>query len=150
MANVKVGGKGSYSNGAYLEKLDSDRTLVPGDSGRIFLIANTDAISVTLPDISNMSTQEKEAMIGWNAQFIVQSISGGTATVGCSSGDGNLLWGNMVGSDGSSSNTGLDAVADDISITTNCVAGDTVKLLYDGTYYYVHGQQADNDHITLA
>ena len=129
---------------------DSDRTLVTGDSGRIFLIASTGAISVTLPDISSMSTQEKTNMIGWNAQFIVQSISGGTATVGCSSGDGNLLWGNMVGSDGSSSNVGLDAVADDISITTNCVAGDTVKLLYDGTYYYVHGQQADNDHITLA
>ena len=150
MANANVGGKGSYSNGAYLEKLDSDRTLVTGDSGRIFLIANTAAISIILPDISNMSTQEKTAMIGWNAKFIVQSISGGTATVGCSSGDGNLLFGNMVGSDGSSSNVGLDAVADDISITTNCVGGDTVKVLYDGTYYYVHGQQADNDHITLA
>ena len=150
MANAKVGGKGSYSNGAYLEKLDSDRTLVTGDSGRMFLIANTAAISIILPDISSMSTQEKTAMIGWNAQFIVQSISGGTSTVGCSSGDGNLLFGNMVGSDGSASNTGLDAVADDISITTNCVGGDTVKVLYDGTYYYAHGQQADNDHITLA
>ena len=150
MANAKVGGKGSYSAGAYLEKLDSDRTLTLGDSGRIFLIANTAAISVILPDVSNMSTQEKESAIGWNCQFIVQSISGGTATIGCSSGDGNLLFGNMVGSDGSSSNVGLDAVADDISVTTNCVAGDTVKLLYDGTYYYVHGQQADNDHITLA
>jgi hypothetical protein len=150
MANAKIGGKGSYSQGAYLEKLDSDRTLTLGDSGRIFLIANTAAISVILPDVSNMSTQEKESAIGWNCQFIVQSISGGTATIGCSSGDGNLLFGNMVGSDGSSSNVGLDAVADDISVTTNCVAGDMVRLLYDGTYYYVHGQQADNDHITLA
>ena len=40
MANAKLGGKASYLSGAYLEKLDSDRTLTLGDSGRIFLIAN--------------------------------------------------------------------------------------------------------------
>ena len=149
MANAKLGGKASYEGGAFLEKLDSDRTLTLGDSGKLFIIANTGAISIILPDISTMSAVEKDSAIGWNCQFIVQSISGGTATVCCSSGDGNLMWGNMVGSDGSSSNTGLDAAADDISITTNCVAGDTVKVLYDGTYYYAHGQQADNDHITI-
>ena len=55
-----------------------------------------------------------------------------------------------AGSSNLTASGGLQRVADDISITTNCVAGDTVKLLYDGTYYYVHGQQADNDHITLA
>ena len=149
MANVKVGGKGSYDNGAYLEKLDSDRDLTPGDSGRIFLIANTGAISINLPDVSSMSTQEKESFIGWNAKFIVQSISGGTATVGCSSGDGNLLWGNIVCADGGTDSNTSDAVKDDISITTSCVAGDTCSILYDGTYYYVHGQAADNDHITV-
>ena len=149
MANAKVGGRAAYGSGAFVEKLDSDKTLTIGDSGKVFLIANTGAISIILPDISNMSDQEKEAAIGWNCRFIVQSISGGTATVGCSSGDGNLMWGNMASADGNSSSTGLDAVADDISITTNCVAGDTVALFYDGTYYYAHGQQADNDHITI-
>jgi len=150
MANVKIGGRASYALGDYVEKIDSDRVLVPGDCGKTFIIANTAAISITLPDISAMSTQEKEANIGWHCNFIVQSISGGTATIGNSSGDGNLIWGNMSSADGNSSSTGLDAVKDDISITTNCVAGDTVRLFYDGTYYYAHGQQADNDHITIA
>ena len=148
MANAKLGGKGSYDNGAYLEKLDSDRTLVPGDSVRIFILANSGAISVTFPDISNMSTQEKEAMIGWNATFICQQTLGGAATVGCSSGDGNLLFGSSVGGDGSAG-TGLDAVADDINFTTGTVAGDMAKVIYDGTYYYAHAQSADAAHVTL-
>jgi hypothetical protein len=148
MANAKLGGKGSYDNGAYLEKLDADRTLVPGDSGRIFMLANSGAISVTFPDISNMSTQEKEAMIGWNATFICQQTLGGAATVGCSSGDGDLLFGSSVGGDGSAA-TGLDAAADDINFTTGTVAGDMAKVIYDGTYYYAHAQSADAAHVTL-
>ena len=148
MANAKLGGKGSYDNGAYLEKLDSDRTLVPGDSGRIFILANSGAISVTFPDISNMSTQEKEAMIGWNATFICQQTLGGAATVGCSSGDGDILFGSSVGGDGSAA-TGLDAAADDINFTTGTVAGDMAKVIYDGTYYYAHAQSADAAHVTL-
>ena len=148
MANAKLGGKGSYDNGAYLEKLDADRALVPGDSGRIFMLANSGAISVTFPDISNMSTQEKEAMIGWNATFICQQTLGGAATVGCSSGDGDILFGSSVGGDGSAA-TGLDAAADDINFTTGTVAGDMAKVIYDGTYYYAHAQSADAAHVTL-
>ena len=148
MANAKLGGKGSYDNGAYLEKLDSDRTLVPGDSGRIFILANSGAISVTFPDISNMSTQEKSHMIGWNATFICQQTLGGAATVGCSSGDGNLLFGSSVGGD-SSGGTGLNSAADDINFTTGTVAGDMAKVIYDGTYYYAHAQSADAAHVTL-
>ena len=53
------------------------------------------------------------------------------------------------GADGGTDSNTSDAVKDDISITTNCVAGDTCSILYDGTYYYVHGQTADNDHITV-
>ena len=148
MANAKLGGKGSYGSGAYIEKLDSNRTLVPGDSGKVFMLANSGAISVTFPDISNMSAQEKEAMIGWNATFICQQTLGGAATVGCSSGDGNLLFGSSVGGDGSAG-TGLNAAADDINFTTGTVAGDMAKVIYDGTYYYAHAQCADAAHITL-
>ena len=148
MANAKLGGKGSYEAGAYIEKLDADRVLVPGDSGKVFMLANSGAISVTFPDISNMSTQEKNHMIGWNATFICQQTLGGAATVGCSSGDGNLLFGSSVGGDGSAA-TGLDSAADDINFTTGTVAGDMAKVIYDGTYYYAHAQSADAAHVTL-
>tara|TARA_Y100000310_G_C20229505_1_gene599545 strand:- start:116 stop:565 length:450 start_codon:yes stop_codon:yes gene_type:complete len=148
MANAKLGGKASYGGGAFVEKLDSDRVLTLGDSGKVFMLANSGAISVTFPDISAMNTQEKESAIGWNATFICQQTLGGAATVGCSSGDGNLLFGSSVGGDGSAA-TGLDAVADDINFTTGTVAGDMAKVIYDGTYYYGWAQSADAAHITL-
>ena len=148
MANEKIGGKASYEKGAFVEKLDSNRTLTLGDSGKVFMLANSGAISVTFPDISAMSTQEKESAIGWNATFICQQTLGGAATVGCSSGDGNILFGSSVGGDGSAA-TGLDAAADDINFTTGTVAGDMARVIYDGTYYYAWAQSADAAHVTL-
>ena len=148
MANAKIGGKASYEKGAFVEKLDSNRTLTLGDSGKVFMLANSGAISVTFPDISAMSTQEKESAIGWNATFICQQTLGGAATVGCSSGDGNILFGSSVGGDGSAA-TGLDAAADDIYFTTGTVAGDMARVIYDGTYYYAWAQSADAAHVTL-
>ena len=148
MANVKLGGKGSYSNGAFVEKLDSDKTLTLGDSGKVFILANSTAISVTFPDISAMSSQEKESAIGWNAKFICQQTLGGAATVGCSAGDGNLLFGSVSSGDGGTG-TGLDAVADDINFLTGTVAGDMAEVFYDGTYYYAWAQCADAAHITM-
>ena len=148
MANAKIGGKASYEKGAFVEKLDSNRTLTLGDSGKVFMLANSGAISVTFPDISAMSTQEKESAIGWNATFICQQTLGGAATVGCSSGDGNILFGSSVGGDGSAA-TGLDAAADDINFTTGTVAGDMARVIYDGSYYYAWAQSADAAHVTL-
>ena len=148
MANAKIGGNASYEKGAFVEKLDSNRTLTLGDSGKVFMLANSGAISVTFPDISAMSTQEKESAIGWNATFICQQTLGGAATVGCSSGDGNILFGSSVGGDGSAA-TGLDAAADDINFTTGTVAGDMARVIYDGTYYYAWAQSADAAHVTL-
>jgi len=147
MANAKVGGRAAYGIGAFVEKLDSNRALTVGDSGKVFMLANTGAITVTFPDISAMSTQEKEAAIGWNATFIVRSTPGGAATIGCSSGDGNLLFGSHVGAD-DINGVGLNSAADDLIFGTAAVPGDRARVIYDGVYYYAWAQSADGDHIT--
>jgi hypothetical protein len=122
MARPYLGG-----SSAGVKELTEASTLTVADSGKVFMLNATSEFATTLPAPSN---------IGWEGTFIVKAApSGASYTVVAPS--GAVL--------GSVSAGAADDVADtsdgsDTTITFvdgSAVAGDYVKLVSDGTNYYI-------------
>ena len=64
MANAKVGSQASWG-GNYVETITTTKQLERGDSGKVFMMDNSSAFDVNLPQLSSK-------IAGWNCKMIVQ------------------------------------------------------------------------------
>lgn len=105
MANTKLGGRANYGLGDFVERIDSDRILTPGDSGKTFFCKqNADnSIDFVLPQLST-------SLCGWNAEFVLSTASDNSVGI------------NVWGTDNRAGATGDSGVTND---------GDTIYLVKD-------------------
>jgi hypothetical protein len=116
-------------------------TILPGDSGNVFMINQGAAYAITLP-------APADAQRGWNAEFIVGTAAANAQTITCVGTD--LFHG--IGLDGEDAaqtvteGTGIDV----ITIAAVATKGDRVGITCDGVSYYFVSFAADKAHITVA
>ncbi len=105
MANTKIGGRANYGLGDFVEKIDSDRILSPGDSGKTFFCEQnaSSSIDFVLPKLS-------ASLCGWNAEFVLSVASDYNVGI------------NVWGTDNRAGATGDGGVTND---------GDTIHLVKD-------------------
>jgi hypothetical protein len=117
-------------------------TLKAEDSGSVFLINQGAAYAITLPECAT----EDNKLMGWNAEFIIDSAAANAVTVQVSDDDGDNMVGlgiDMEGSTGTES-TGFDV----LTFISGATKGDRASIVCSGDYYYVFSVAADKAHIT--
>ena len=118
-------------------------TLLPSDSGNVFMINQASAYAITLPAPAT-------ALDGFNCEFIVGTVGAYENTITCTGTDlfhgfdtaqegGDVAWGATEG-------TGIDV----ITIISGATKGDRVDIYCDGVSYYYLAFAADVAHITVA
>jgi len=138
---AKLGSRASYG-GTVVDNLTEARTLDPSDSGKVFTIDQDASFDITLPTAS-------KAGVGWNAKFILTDRGSGTVKVIPNSSEDTLI-GMIVSADtsaGASAESGVDEL---IWVASTASVGDWAELVCDGSNFFVSGQMADADHMTLA
>ena len=117
-------------------------TLTAEDSGSVFLINQGAAYAITLPECAT----EDNKLMGWHAEFILDSAAANAVTVQVTDDDGNNMVGlgiDMEGSTGTES-TGFDV----LTFISGATKGDRASLVCSGDSYYVFSVAADAAHIT--
>ena len=117
-------------------------TLTAEDSGSVFLINQGAAYAITLPECAT----EDNKLMGWNAEFILDTADSNAVTVQVTGDDGDNMVGlgiDMEGSTGTES-TGFDV----LTFISGATKGDRASLVCDGDSYYVFSVAADAAHIT--
>jgi hypothetical protein len=117
-------------------------TLKAEDSGSVFLINQGAAYAITLPECAT----EDNKLMGWNAEFIIDTADSNAVTVQVSDDDGDNMVGlgiDMEGSTGTES-TGFDV----LTFISGATKGDRASIVCSGDYYYVFSVAADKAHIT--
>ena len=116
-------------------------TILPGDSGNVFMINQGAAYAITLP-------APADAQRGWNCEFILGTVASNAVTITCVGTDlfhgfdQNAETGVEVATEG----TGIDV----ITIISGATKGDRVGITCDGVSYYFVSFAADKAHITVA
>tara|TARA_R100000734_G_C3286581_1_gene79179 strand:- start:134 stop:550 length:417 start_codon:yes stop_codon:yes gene_type:complete len=119
------------------------KTLLPSDSGSVFMINQASAYAITLPNAS-------DAQRGWNAEFIIGTANTNAVTIEATDSDGNNIHGHSIdGEDGAAQTVTEGTGVDVITFISGATKGDRVSLMCDGVSYYVFGLAADKAHITL-
>ena len=119
------------------------KTLLPSDSGSVFMINQASAYAITLPNAS-------DAQRGWNAEFIIGTANTNAVTIEATDSDGNNIHGHSIdGEDGAAQTVTEGTGVDVITFASGATKGDRVSLMCDGVSYYVFGLAADKAHITL-
>ena len=119
------------------------KTLLPSDSGSVFMINQASAYAITLPNAS-------DAQRGWNAEFIIGTANTNAVTIEATDGDGNNIHCHSIdGEDGAAQTVTEGTGVDVITFISGATKGDRVSLMCDGVSYYVFGLAADKAHITL-
>ena len=116
-------------------------TLLPSDSGNVFMINQASAYEITLP---LMSTIEK----GWHATFILGTVAANAVTIANHT-DEDTIVGGVAGADGGAA-THAETAVDEIVFISGAVLGDTCHVLYNGANYIVTGVAGDAAHITVS
>jgi len=117
-------------------------TILPGDSGNVFMINQGAAYAITLP-------APALAQRGWNAEFIVGTVASNAQTITCVGTD--LFHGlGIDGEDGAAQTVTEGTGIDVITIISGATKGDRVRIMCDGTSYYFISFAADKAHITVA
>jgi len=117
-------------------------TLTAEDSGSVFLINQGAAYAITLPECAS----EDNKLMGWNAEFILDTADSNAVTVQVTATDGDNMVGlgiDMEGSTGTES-TGFDV----LTFISGATKGDRASIVCDGDSYYVFSLAADAAHIT--
>ena len=135
MTETKLGAQGGWSNN-YAASITASRQLSPGDSGKVFYLNLAAGLTVTLP-----ASDDIEA--GWNVEMVV-----GTAPTGGdyvitedTSNDTDILVSGFTerevdtGDDGPYS-SGHTTISLKQSVA---VKGDSMRIRFDGTYFYTEG-----------
>tara|TARA_R110001606_G_scaffold393753_1_gene563992 strand:- start:469 stop:912 length:444 start_codon:yes stop_codon:yes gene_type:complete len=123
-----------------LGRITADYTVIPSDSGKLFLVNPTAATAITLPSPA-------DAGPGWFCKIMLTedvagSVGGMGQKVNIDFGSGNVV----IGQIGASSNVAGDyAVANDdfINFAATASPGDFVDIFTDGTNWYVQGMGVD-------
>ena len=119
------------------------KTLLPSDSGSVFMINQASAYAITLPNAS-------DAQRGWNSEIIIGSTNTNAVTIEATDSDGNNIHGHSIdGEDGAAQTVTEGTGVDVITFISGATKGDRVSLMCDGVSYYVFGLAADKAHITL-
>ena len=117
-------------------------TILPGDSGNVFMINQGAAYAITLP-------APALAQRGWNAEFIVGTVASNAQTITCVGTD--LFHGiGIDGEDGAAQTVTEGTGIDVITIISGATKGDRVAITCDGAHYYFVSFAADKAHITVA
>ena len=117
-------------------------TLTAEDSGSVFLINQGAAYAITLPECAT----EDNKLMGWNAEFIIDTADSNAVTVQVTGDDGDNMVGlgiDMEGSTGTES-TGFDV----LTFISGATKGDRASIVCSGDYYYIFSAAADKAHIT--
>jgi len=122
--------------------ISAAKTLLPSDSGNVFLINQASAYDIALPAAA-------DAQEGWNCKFIIGTAAANAVTISATTGDGNnIIALGLDMEDGAVGNqsTGCDV----ITFISGAEKGDQVELFTDGTTYYAVSVVADKAHITYS
>jgi len=120
-------------------------TLLPGDSGKTFLLSLAGGFTVTLPPVA-------DAKNGWTATFIVKTAPTTayivTETVAS---DTNVLTGGVVEREVDTGDDGPYSAAFTLVTFVANVAevGDIIRVVSDGVRYYIDGQTNADGAITV-
>jgi hypothetical protein len=118
-------------------------TVLPGDSGSVFMINQASAYAISLPNAA-------DAQRGWNAEFIIGTVGANAVTIDATAGDGDNIHGHSIdGEDGAAQTVTEGTGVDVITFASGATKGDRVSLVCDGVSWYVFGLAADKAHITL-
>ena len=117
-------------------------TLKAEDSGSVFLINQAAAYAITLPECAT----EDNKLMGWNAEFIVDTAAANAVTIQVTDDDGDIMVGHGLDMEGS---TGTESTGFDVlTIISGATKGDRASIVCSGDYYYVFSVAADKAHIT--
>ena len=135
MANAKIGSKAGW-NGNYVETITTTKQLERGDSGKVFMLDNSSAFTINLPQLS-------ADIAGWSCKMIVQvdgsqDISvvgyGLPAAGGSSGGDNDLMVYREL--DVVAGTGAYVQLADGFTIEAAGVIGDSFEIFSDGTKWF--------------
>ena len=117
-------------------------TLTAEDSGSIFMINQAAAYAITLPECAT----EDNKLMGWNAEFILDTADSNAVTIQVTDDDGDIMVGHGLDMEGS---TGTESTGFDVlTIISGATKGDRASIVCSGDYYYVFSVAADKAHIT--
>ena len=117
-------------------------TLKAEDSGSVFLINQGADYAITLQECAN----EDNKLLGWNAEFILDSAAANAVTIQVTDDDGDIMVGHGLDMEGS---TGTESTGFDVlTIISGATKGDRASIVCSGDYYYVFSVAADKAHIT--
>ena len=134
-------GRVFFNTGKNIVNLSAAYTLLPSDSGSVFVINQASVYEITLP---LMSTIED----GWNATFIISTAAANAVTIANNTAEDTIV-GGIAGHDGGAA-TGAETAVDEIVFISGAVLGDTCTVVYNGANYCVTGYAADVAHITVS
>ena len=118
-------------------------TVLPGDSGNIFMINQASAYDIALPNAA-------DALDGWYADFILGTVGSYAVTISATDDDGDNIHGlGIDGEDGAAQTVSEGTGFDVVTLASGATKGDRVQLVSDGTSWYVFSLAADKAHITF-
>jgi len=122
-----------------VHNLDAAYTILPSDSGKVFMLNVTGGYAIALPAAS-------DAQEGFHCSFYVKTAHASTVTISATDGDGD----NMLMQAHSLDGTDRQVTAADVLSLVSPEKGDLVDLICDGTSWYVNAWVADDGHAALA
>ena len=139
---AKLGAKAGW-HGNYVESITAAKTLVTGDSGKVFMVSDPGSAgyTITLP-------LPADAGAGFTAKFIISTdvlsdgagedviITDGTAD--------SMVISYVDAEDASTASVVHDLDADTIGFDHTAVKGDFIDLFTDGTTWYANGMSGVN------
>tara|TARA_B100001939_G_C16920577_1_gene609131 strand:+ start:118 stop:552 length:435 start_codon:yes stop_codon:yes gene_type:complete len=125
-----------------VENIAAARTLTAADSGKVFILSQADAYSVTLPTAA-------AAGAGWSAKFVLGTAGSNAVEVIPNSAEDTLI-GTVVSADGAAGASAESGVDQLIWVASTAAVGDSAEIVCDGLNFYVSGQMHDAGHITLS
>ena len=128
---AKLGASHGWA-GNHCESLTEASTLGQGDSGKIYFLDLAAGLTTTLPAASGNA--------GWNATFVVKTAPSGADYAVSSASSSDYVLGSVSAggaSDAADTSDGTDTQVN--FVDGNAVAGDWVKLVCDGSAWYIVG-----------
>ena len=117
-------------------------TVLPGDSGTVFMINQASAFAISLPNAAT-------ALVGFNCRFILGTAAANAVTIIATDADGdNIIARGLDMEDGA---VGSETqAADVITFISGALAGDEVSLITDGTTWFASSVASDAAHIAYS
>ena len=146
-ADILEKNSGRADNRRKIKWVTEAYTATVEDSGSLFLIDQSAAYAVTLPECA---TKDNELM-GWYADFILHTVDTNAVTVAVTADDGDNMHGHGIdGEDGAAQTVSEGTGFDVLTFASGATKGDRASIVCDGDSYYVFSLAADKAHITFS